>query len=394
MIIALSAGRDSPLELRTRLALTDEQQRTILRSRARGIGELAILVTCHRTEVYATADGRQADAVHALAAVLPGLLPTDQHDVRFLDGIEAVEHLFRVASGLDSLVIGEPQVVGQVRRALVMAQEEGTAGPMLQSIFGRALRLGRRVRAQTMLGSLAASVGTIAADWLALRFGGLAGRRGLVVGAGEAATDAARALGKAGAELEVISRSRRSAVALASQVRASALAPDELQDGLARSEFAVVAVAGGNFLRREHVAPRSKPLVLLDLSVPRAVESPLPGVEIRSLEELPGPRTPEIAAAVIEAEAMVRRELLALERWVETRASGPAIRDLREWSEGIVRDEVARAVASADLTPDQVDRVTAMATRIVNKLMHGPTVALREADEATRELVRQLFTQP
>src|SRR5688572_28997988 len=122
MIVALSAGRNAPAELRDRLALTEEGQRALLSGPRPGIGELIVLSTCHRTEIYATVDGLDSDVVHAVAAIMPGLLPTDQHDVSFMQGAEAIEHLFTVACGLDSLVVGEPQVLGQVRRALTLAQ--------------------------------------------------------------------------------------------------------------------------------------------------------------------------------------------------------------------------------------------------------------------------------
>lgn len=393
MIIALSAGRDAPAELRARLALDEPRLRQVLRGPRPGVGELAVLCTCHRTEVYATADGPESDAVHVVAGLLPGLLPTDHHDIRFLDGSDAIEHLFSVACGLDSLVVGEPQVLGQVRRAYVVAKEEGTAGPVLANLFGRAIRLGRRVRAETPLGRLSRSIGSIAADHLGERLGGLAGRTGTVVGAGEAATDTARSLVKAGAALTVVSRSVPSAARLAEQIGASHHPLAELAAALARSDFAVVAVSGGILVRPDHLPrPSRAPFIVLDLSVPRAVE--IDGrrdVELRSLEEIPGPRGPEIASAVIDAEAMVKKEIAELERWFDTRSSGPSIRELRARAERIVRDEVARVVAGLELSREQQERIAGLGMRIANKLIHPPTAALRDADEATRAAVRRVF---
>src|SRR5688572_9492914 len=128
MIVALSAGRDSSPELRERLALDEEGQRKLLHSARPGLGELAVLSTCHRTEVYATAEGAESDAAHAIASLFHGLQPFDQAELRFMRGMEAVEHLFRVACGLDSLVLGEQQILGQVRRAFSFATEAGSAG--------------------------------------------------------------------------------------------------------------------------------------------------------------------------------------------------------------------------------------------------------------------------
>ena len=187
MILALVADRTAPADLRSRLAYDEPAQRAVLEAERPGVGELAILCTCHRTEVYFTSEGSVSDAVHGVAAILPGLLPTDVADLQVMDGLEAVEHLFRVTCGLDSRVVGEPQVLGQVRRAFVLARDVGSTGPALANVFGRAIRLGRRVRSDTELGSIGQSIGSIAADHVRQRLGDLAGRAGVVVGAGEAA---------------------------------------------------------------------------------------------------------------------------------------------------------------------------------------------------------------
>lgn len=393
MIVALSAGRDSPAELRSRVALDEDAQRRLLGERHAGVAELVVLSTCHRTEVYATGDGAEADLVHAVAALLPSLLPTDQHDVRYMQGSEAIEHLFRVACGLDSLVIGEPQVLGQVRSAYALATQTRSAGPVLSNIFNRAIRLGKSVRSQTAIGRLGQSIGTIAADYLSDRFEGLTGKIGTVVGAGEAATDAARALSRAGATLTVVSRSEESAARLGDLLSAPTGRLQDLGLVLDRSHFAVVAVSGGLLMRPE-VMPRrdpSDPFVILDLSVPKAVDMNGRGdIEVRTLEEIPGPRGPEVTDAVIDAESMVKREIADLERWADTRYSGPAIRDLRSFAETIVRDEVLKTVQGMQLSVEDQERIEILGMRIANKLLHSPTVAMRRSDEIA-ETVRKLF---
>jgi glutamyl-tRNA reductase len=394
VILALSAGRTSPPDLRTRLALDDAQQRAVLNAPRPGVGELAILCTCHRTEVYFTAEGMEADAVHVVAGLLPGLHPTDHNDLRFMEGWEAIEHLFRVTSGLDSLVIGEPQVLGQVRRAYTAARREGAAGPVLSNLFGRALRIGRQVRAETGIGRLGHSIGSIAADHLVARLGDLHGRTAAIVGAGEAASDAAESLRKAGAVIHVTSRAPASTARLARSIDATAHPLDRLADVLEAADFAVVAVGGGTLVRPHHI-PRRTPgrrYLLVDLSMPRAVDAGgRADVEVLHLDKLPAPANPEIVEAVIDAEALVRKEVALLERWLDTRASGPAIRDLRARAEALVRQEVDRAISGLDLTPEGRDRVATLGMRIANKLLHGPTTALREADEPTRTLVKRLF---
>ena len=146
MILALVADRTAPAELRARLAYDEASQRALLDADRPGVGELAVLCTCHRTEAYFTSLRTTSEAVHGVAGVLPGLLPTDVADLRVMEGLEAVEHLFRVTCGLDSRVVGEPQVLGQVRRASVLARDMGSSGPALANVFGRAIRLGKQVR--------------------------------------------------------------------------------------------------------------------------------------------------------------------------------------------------------------------------------------------------------
>lgn len=394
MIIALSAGRDAPQELRERVALDEDGQRSVLAGVGGTVEELVVLSTCHRTEMYAVTPDPAADSVHALAALLPGLRASDQHDVRYMLGTEAVEHLLRVACGLDSLVVGEPQVLGQVRRAFVLAQEAGAVGPRLATVFGRAIRLGKQVRAETALGRIGRSIGTLTADHLSHRFAGLDGRPGAIVGAGEAAVDAARSLHRAGASLSVVSRTPASAARLAEQVGGSAHPLDEMTDVFGRSDFAVVAVSGGILVRSDHIPRREgpAPFAVVDLSVPRSVDARgRPDVDVRSLEEIPGPGGEDVAAAVADAEAMVRRELGEMEIREDARAAGPVILDLRARAEALVRDEVRRALGGMELSPQQAERVAAMAMRIANKLLHGPTTALRDSDEETRAMIRRMF---
>lgn len=394
MILALCAGRSAPADLRARLAYDEPTQRAVLETERPDVGEMALLCTCHRTEVYFTSSGPESEAVHGVAAILPGLLPTDQHDLEVLSGLDAIEHLFRVACGLDSLVVGEPQVLGQVRRAYTLARDAGSTGPALDNIFGRALRLGRRARSETALGRIGESIGSIATDHLAERLGGLEGTRGTIVGAGEAAADVASRLQARGARLTFVSRSKAHAFKIAERFAAEAYPLSELGAALDKSDFAVVAIAGGIAVRPRHLPVRSpeRPLVILDLSVPRAVD--LDGrtdVDLRSLEEIPGPWGPDVAAGYTGAEGLVTQEVARIERWLASRELGPAIARLRDQGRFVVDEEVARALSGLDLPEAAVARIEALGLRIANKLLHGPTTALREADEPTRATIMRIF---
>ena len=397
MILALCAGRSAPSELRARLAYDEPAQRALLQAERPGVGELVILCTCHRTEAYFTSaevGGAGNEAVHGLAAILPGLLPTDQHDLQLLEGMDAIDHLFRVTCGLDSQVLGEPQVLGQVRRAYVLAKEMGSTGPALANIFGRAMRLGKRVRAETDLGRIGQSIGSIAATHVHDRLGGLEGKVGAVIGAGEAAEDAATHLRERGARLAIVSRQRASAAKLAEQVDATVFTLPDLAEVLGKSDFAVVAVSGGIVVRPRHLPDRrpEDPFIIVDLSVPRAVDiDGRADVELRSLEEIPGPKGADIARARTDAEALVAAEVARIEQWLETRESGSAIRRLRDHAEAVVAEEVARALSGLEL-PEQVrGRVEALGARVANKLLHSPTTALRGADDETRAAIMRIL---
>ncbi|HEX2053913.1 MAG TPA: glutamyl-tRNA reductase [Actinomycetota bacterium] len=396
MIVALSAGRSAPAELRDRLALTEDGQRKLLRGPRPGIAELIVLSTCHRTEIYATGDGLDSDVVHAVAAIMPGLLPTDHHDVRFMQGAEAIEHLFRVACGLDSLVIGEPQVLGQVRRALTLAEEAGSTGPVLTNIFGRAIRLGRQVRNETPLGRLARSVGDFAADYLNTRFIRLDDRKVLIVGAGEIARDAAFGCRKGGATLTVASRTLESAQELADDIGAEAYTLASLPQLLPQADVAIVALSGNFKISTADLpAAPASPLLILDLSVPRVVDAVNhESIEVLDLDEIPGPRGPEITDAMIDAESMVKREVADLLHWADTRASGPTIKELHSFAEQVVNDEVRRAMGSLGLTEEQEVKLRSVGQRIANKLLHGPTVELRRCSDADRATIRRIFHLP
>lgn len=394
MIVALSAGRQAPQELRERLALDEQGQKDLLVAPRPGLAELIVLSTCHRTEIYATGDGLDSDVVHAVAAIMPGLLPTDHHDVRFMQGADAVEHLFRVACGLDSLVIGEPQVLGQVRRALVLAQEAGATGPSLTNIFSRAIRLGRRVRNETALGRLGRSIGEIAANYLQDRFEGLDGKKALIVGAGEIGRDAAFGCRKAGATLAIASRTLTSAIQLGDELDTDDVHTlDRVPDLFHDVDLAVVALSG-NYKLHQSSFPggQGPPLLVLDLSVPSVVDATSHAkLEIIDLEQLPGPRGPEITDAKIDAESIVKKEVADLMHWADTRASGPAIKELRSFAEEIVAEEVKRVTNSLALDADQTAKVEALAHRIANKLLHGPTVELRRCNDADRAAIRRIF---
>lgn len=371
MIVCLSAGRDAPRAVREAIAPGQEQTEDLLAARHPGIAELVILSTCHRVEFYAAADGDEHDAIHHLRGLLPEMPEEWQAEVTVLRGAEAVEHLFRVAAGLDSLAVGERQILGQVRTALHQAREFDGAGPLLTTIFSHALHLGKVVRAQTAIGDLGASIGSATASVITQRLGDLTGVRGTIVGAGQAAEDAAAAL--SAAELTIVSRDLEHARSLAFRCGVSARPWDERVDAMRNARFIVVAVSG-RMIVTSAMFLEGGPSLIVDLSVPAAVD---PVLRPLTLEELPVPSGPSVEDAIRDAEILVSDEVRSLERWYDTREdAGREARRVRRDGDRILRDELA----VAGLTIRDAHTAEPRVRRELNRLLHEPLVRARTGE--------------
>jgi glutamyl-tRNA reductase len=384
----------APLEVRERLSFDEAAWRAHA-----PVGLATILLsTCNRIEVYAWVEARPATALRALQrglASAAGLSPADlQRYVRSFRGRDAVLHLVRVSSGLDSLVVGEEQIRGQVREALRTAEAGGQLPSALRGIFQRAGEAARRVRGTTDLGkapSIASAGVNVAARAVPTD---LRGQLTVVLGAGVMARAAAEALLNHGARVRILNRTPAHAERLMAQLP-HGVASDALEAlPLALAEAALVVgatasrtpVVGHSQVEAALEARAGRPLVLLDIALPRDVEPrvrDLPGVSLIDLDDLErlcpvdaGTRHAELA----RAEALAAAEADRLIEWLHHRAVSPAIAELRTYAEGIRQSELRRSAARLrDLTPEQIAAVDALTSGIVNKLMHGPTVALRDA---------------
>jgi glutamyl-tRNA reductase len=374
----------APLEVRERLYLQDGKPAEL----AAELGEAVVLSTCNRTEVYlvgADPDTVRAELERRSNLELGGVLAC-------WDDGEAVSHLFRVAAGLDSLVPGESQILGQVREAYDSARRAGATGPLLNRLFEDALRAGKRVRTEAKLHELPESVAASAVELAARELGGAEGRRALLFGAGRMSELAARDLRARGAEVVVSSRTLESAQDLVDRVGGRAAAFDAVAVELPEADLVISATrCPYPILHAEAVRPREKPLVLVDVAVPRDLDP--------AIDELEGCKLFDIDALgeglvgreedVREAEAIVAEEAARFAEWRRARDAAGAIRDLRERAEEIRSEELARAGSRlADLSPRERETVETLTTQIVNKLLHAPTV---RAKEAGSEPLRDLF---
>jgi glutamyl-tRNA reductase len=390
--------KSAPLELLERLAVEPERLPKALAHLLdrEHVHEGVILSTCNRVEVY-TAISRfhgGATDVRRFLAEFHHLEPQDFADRLYSYYEErAVRHLFAVASGVDSLVVGESQILGQVREAFRAAQAEQAVGPVLTTLFGQAIKVGRRARTETAIAAGPTSTLAVGLRLAERQLGSLVGRRVLVVGAGKMSRLAGRGLRAVGAgELVVANRSPANGATLADELGGRHVALDRVGDELTAADLVVAStasmaptvtaatVAEALARRRQAGEPRS-PLVMLDLGVPRDVEPEvraLPGVFLADLDGLRAVLETEDDGRVAEVERV--RRLIAEESsgfmtWQREVRLGPVIRALRARAEEIRRRELARAEARlTGLDASERAVVEAVTRRLVNKLLHEPVV--------------------
>ena len=415
----------APLDLLERVVIVDEQlgkALTVLRERSNFL-EVVVLSTCLRTELYAVVE-RFHEGVADLQEFLAGAAGTtvsaleDQFTVLFDDPV--ANHLFEVASGMRSAVLGETEVLGQVRRALERAEAERAAGPVLSSLFRRAIQVGRRVRTDTAISRGTTSLSQTAVQLAAEQFGGsLAGRRVLVVGAGEMGRGVVTALGgrNEGAEIVVMNRTGPRAVALAEEVAGRAASLSALPAELAAADVVVVSTASTTpLLAAEHVdeipgrqltgagSDREDPgLVIIDLGLPRNVDPTLRGRDGLALFDMDDLRAhAEAALSGRHAELATAQEIVSeeVDRYrtdLRARGAAPIVSALRNQFETVRAAELDRHRSRLqDLTEEQFQEVEALTKVLLAKVLHHPTVALKEATGSPRgerlvEALRTLF---
>ncbi len=407
-ILALAgiSHRTSPVEERERLAFAPHELGPALQHLKARLGAAVVLSTCNRTELYTHL--REEGEASSLVRILMELKGVELAPAAFyvLRQEEAVQHLFRVAAGLDSLAVGEEQILGQVREALALAAEARSVDGVLSRLFHRALATGRRVRRETALGRWASSVSRLAVTVAARLVDDLGRATALVVSAGAMGKLTARALRGLGAgRVLVTSRTYERALALARALGAEAVPMHRLTWALAQADVVVTATGAPSFVLdrptvEEAMAHRpQRPLVIVDIAVPRDVDpqvAQVPLVRLLDIDDL-GDVIPEEGRslkALAQAEAIVQEEVEQFWAWYRTLDVTPLIARLRQQAEEVKRRELERTLRRMPhLSPQDRRRVEAMATAITNKLLHHPIVCLkRRADAATyKEVVADLF---
>lgn len=391
MLLAVGLNRTlATVEDREVLALADEEIAQALAgwSALDGVDEVAVLSTCYRVEIYAVArwPGVAGAALRSALAARAGRdLPLFE-----LHGQAAFRHLVRVAGSLESAILGEPQIQGQVKEAFVRAAASGAAGKELAGVLARALAAVKRVRTETAIGRGGVSWGHAAACLAGKVLGELRGRRVLVLGAGEMARLSAQHLAAQGAAITVLNRTAARAEALAAEVGGAAGGLEALEAALEAADVVVSAapvapeaLAPAAVARR--MARRERPLVLVDLAVPRAIPpatGALEGVylcDVDDLDRIMRASQAERGAAVAQAGRIVDAEVERYARSEAERRAVPVIQELRARAEAIARQEVERTVRRLGGDADLEARLDALAGAIVAKILHAPSTRLKAA---------------
>jgi glutamyl-tRNA reductase len=414
LVLGLS-HKTAPVEQREKAALTEDGMRALLRELRddEAVAEVVALSTCNRTEIYAAAmdPGAAEDAVSRSLVAHSHISPDELACARYLlRDDRAAAQLFRVASSLDSMVVGESEIQGQVRAAWDVATEEETSGPMLNRLFRQALEVGKQVRTETRIAAGPTSVSAVAVELAEEVLDDLPGCTVLVIGAGRMAEATAMALVRHEVrEVVVANRTVGTARELAARVGGRGVGFDRLAQELEAADIVISATdAPHPILPRADLEPvvtarADRPMVIVDIAVPRDVEASaaeLEGLCLFDIDDLERVVEANLNGRRLEAErgeGLVLGAVQGFSAWRRGLAAGPAISSLRARAEEIRRAELGRLEGQwDDLSPADRERLEGLTKGIVNKLLHEPTVRMRAAaidgdDLRHLESLRHLF---
>ncbi|MGA3202310.1 MAG: glutamyl-tRNA reductase [Bryobacteraceae bacterium] len=407
--------RTAPVEVRERIAFDERTLPAALASlrQCPGLLEGMILSTCNRVEIAATVDDH-ADASGAVETFLAESRSVERSWVvpylyRY-DGSDAIRHLFRVAASLDSMVVGEPQILGQLKTAYALAKEHGALSGFLDLVMTRAFNVAKRVRSETDIGESAVSISYAAVELARDIFGSLAGKRVLVVGAGKMAESALRHFRRAGvSEILIANRTRARAQPLADEFHGRVIDYESLLDSLPEVDILLASSAAPHYiLTRDQMRAvigrrKNRPMFLIDIAVPRNIEpdvNKLDNVFLYDIDDLDKTVQSNIAGrhqTALEAEEIIREEVDRMMQRLKTREVAPTIVSLQEQLESVRTHEIDRMRSRlGPMTPQQEEALEAITRGIVNKIAHGPISELRRtasdpAGAHLPDLIRRLF---
>jgi len=398
--------KTAPVEVREQLAFPELAIGPALERLRGGLGisEALILSTCNRVEITVSSDD-SVDARPAVDAVMRG--NASGSEIYRYEGCEAIEHLFRVAASLDAMVVGEPQILGQMKNAYAMAKSAGTMNGLLEGVVSRAFSVAKRVRTETGIGQMAVSISYAAVELARKIFGSLAGRSVLLVGSGKMSELAARHLRRSGAKrILVTNRTRARADEMAALFNGTAVDYAQFRQVLPEVDIVITSsgspdyVLGPEDMQRAVAARKNKPMFVIDIAVPRNVDPAVNAVDnvfLYDIDDLQGVVNNNLAERQKEAaraERIVAEEVDKMLARLKVQEVAPVIVSLQEQLESIRSAEVAKALRKGGLmTESDIDALT---RAIVAKIAHGPIAELRrqaseEEGGTVVEVVRRVF---
>jgi glutamyl-tRNA reductase len=406
--------KTAPVALRERVAFTEIEATEFARQATdtAEVREAVVISTCNRTEVYlVVGDPVRAESdVLGLLATRAGIRPTELADAIYSPrNCDAARQLYRVTAGLESMIVGEAEIQGQVKRAHEAAMRVGVTGPLCNRLFAAALTTGKRVRTETSIGSSRVSIPSVAVDLALSVLGGLEDRHVVVLGAGETSELTARALAEQGAgTIFVANRHADRALSLAQRFGGAVVGLDDLPDQLLLADIVVSStsspepIVGRDELEQVMSERREQPLLLIDIAVPRDVEaacSELPGVTLYDIDDLQAVVARNLSTRESEApraQEIVEEEIHRFARWLGQLETLPTVSALREHGNDLVEQVLAENAGRWEsASPRDLARIEAIARAVMSRLLHEPTIRLRSLSEerghASLELVRELF---
>jgi len=406
--------KTADVDLRECLAFADDQVDIALKTLGQqpSISEVVLLSTCNRVEIIFTAK----EPEKALSEVKNFLaefkdIPADNFEKALYlhRGDAAVKHIFRVAASLDSMVVGEPQILGQVKEAYRIATEQKTSGVILNRLLHKTFFVAKRVRTETGIGNSAVSISYAAIELGRKIFGTLEEKNALLIGAGEMAELAVEHLRRhRTAEIFVANRTFSRAVELAGKFNGKPINFEEIPDILPRVDIVISSTGSAEYvITRSQVKPimkarRNRPVFFIDIAVPRDIDpalNRLTNVYVYDIDDLNGIVDENIedrGREAIKGERIVDEAALRFRQWVKSLSVVPTIKDLRNKLEKITRAELARTRSGQDFSPEQAAALEKMVAALVNKILHDPTMLLKTegcyADKSQHiDLTRKLF---
>jgi glutamyl-tRNA reductase len=391
--------KTAPIELRERIAISRDELPETTRALGEmpGVSECMIVSTCNRVEILASLDTASTDLVEFLHHRF-GIAPTElaPHIYEHRDQ-EAVRHLFRMAASLDSMVVGEPQILGQVKEAFAVAKSSGTIAGQLEHLLQSAFAAAKRARSETGIGSNSVSIASVAVDMARKIFGSLQGRTVFLVGAGKMSELAARHLIQQGAASVLVTnrtyeRARRMAEAFEGTVTPTVVAFEDLYEAASSADIVISSTgAPHHIFRREHGQAflqrrRNKPMFFIDIAVPRDVDpamNKLDGIfvyDIDDLQQVAASHMEERSRQAIDAETLIDAEVQRFHARQRTVNVAPAIVALQRKAEEIRVAELQRLHSKLGvLSPEQLEAIEVLTRGLVNKFLHPPMQALKQA---------------